>query len=195
MANRTPGGARNVVRAADLLSSLLSRIGIAVSGVAMLVSLTLVAYGVAMRYALNQPQTWLDELVGYLLVATVMLGASDALRQREHIAIDIVVGRLDAGKRFWVAVVALASVIATALLFIVEGWETMSFSRMVDLRSTGYLDAPLWTIQLLIPLGGAILLLNALTLLLRLLLRDLAVDEVVPLSDPTQLPDGRERGS
>ncbi|MGE0151265.1 MAG: TRAP transporter small permease [Reyranellaceae bacterium] len=193
--SRTADGARRTARAVDRLSRLVSDAGIAVCGVAMLASLALVVYGVVLRYALNQPQTWLDELVGYLLVATVMLGAADALRQREHIAIDILTGRLGPAKRFWVAVLALASVAATALLFIVEGWGTVVFSKMVDLRSTGYLDTPLWTVQLLIPVGGAILLLNALTLLLRLLLKDLPVDEVAPASDPTQLVDGRERGS
>jgi len=150
---------------------------------------------VVLRYAINRPQTWLDEMVGYLLVATVMLGATDALRQREHIAIDIVTGRLSAGNRFWVALLAMVSVAVTAVLFIVEGWGAVAFSKMVDLRSTGYLDMPLWTMQLLIPIGGAILLLNALTLLARLMVKDLPVDEIAPSTDPTQLLDGRERGS
>jgi len=189
------GGARSMARAADRLSRLLSDIGIAISGVAMLVSLVLVVYGVVLRYAINQPQTWLDEMVGYLLVATVMLGAADALRQREHIAIDIVTGRLNAQKRFWVAGLAMLAVVATALLFIVEGWGAVAFSKMVDMRSTGYLDMPIWTMQLLIPVGGAILLLNALTLLARLVVKDLAVDDVAPSNDPTQLLDGKERGS
>jgi len=189
------GGARSIARAVDRLSRLLSDIGIAISGVAMLVSLALVIYGVVLRYAINRPQTWLDEMVGYLLVATVMLGAADALRQREHIAIDIVTGRLSAGNRFWVALLAMVSVAVTAVLFIVEGWGAVAFSKMVDLRSTGYLDMPLWTMQLLIPIGGAILLLNALTLLARLMVKDLPVDEIAPSTDPTQLLDGRERGS
>lgn len=189
------GGARFTARAVDRLSRLLSDIGIAISGVAMLVSLALVVYGVVLRYAINRPQTWLDEMVGYLLVATVMLGAADALRQREHIAIDIVTGRLNARKRFWVAVLAMVAVAATALLFIVEGWGAVAFSKMVDMRSTGYLDMPIWTMQLLIPVGGAILLLNALSLLARLLVKDLAVDDVAPSNDPTHLLDHRERGS
>jgi C4-dicarboxylate transporter DctQ subunit len=188
-------GARALARAVDRLSRLLSDIGIAISGLAMLVSLVLVIYGVVLRYALNRPQSWLDELVGYLLVATVMLGAADALRQREHIAIDIITGKLDRKKRFWVAILALLSVAATAFLFIYEGWGAVAFSKMVDMRSTGHLDMPIWTMQLLIPVGGALLLLNAVTLLLRLLTKDLAVDDVAPASDPTQLIDGRERGS
>jgi C4-dicarboxylate transporter DctQ subunit len=191
----TNDGARRIARAVDRLSRLLSNAGIALSGIAMLVSFALVIYGVVLRYGLNRPQSWLDELVGYLLVAIVMLGASDALRQREHIAIDIVTGKLDRKKRFWVAVLALASVAATAVIFLHEGWGAVAFSKMVDLRSTGHLDTPLWTVQLLIPIGGVLLLLNAATLLIRLLLRDLPVDEVAPASDPTQLVDGRERGS
>jgi C4-dicarboxylate transporter DctQ subunit len=188
-------GARRTARAVDHFSRLLSDAGIALCGLAMLASLGLVVYGVVLRYGLNQPQTWLDELVGYLLVATVMLGAADALRHKEHIAIDIVTGRLSQRARFWVGVLALLAVAATAVLFVVEGWGAVAFSKMVGLRSTGYLDTPIWTVQLLIPIGGALLLLNALTLLARLMVRDLPVDEIAPSSDPAHLLDQQERGS
>jgi TRAP-type C4-dicarboxylate transport system permease small subunit len=188
-------GARRLARAVDRLSRLLSDIAIAIAGLATLVSLVLVIYGVVLRYALNRPQSWLDELMGYLLVAIVMLGAADALRQREHIAIDLLTSRLNEAKRFWVAVLGMIAVAATAALFIAEGWGAVAFSKMVGLRSTGYLDTPLWTVQLLVPVGGFLLLLNAATLLARLLVKDLPVDEIAPASDPTQLIDGRERGS
>jgi TRAP-type C4-dicarboxylate transport system permease small subunit len=89
----------------------------------------------------------------------------------------------------------MIAVAATAALFIAEGWGAVAFSKMVGLRSTGYLDTPLWTVQLLVPVGGFLLLLNAATLLARLLVKDLPVDEIAPASDPTQLIDGRERGS
>lgn len=191
--NVEPGGARRIARAADRISRLLSDAGIAISGGAMLTSLVLVVYGVVLRYGFNQPQTWLDELVGYLLVATVMLGACDALRKREHIAIDLLTARLGGRGRFVVAVVALLAVALAALLFITEGWETVAFSKMVDMRSTGYLAAPLWVVQALIPLGGALLLLNAATLLGRLLAGDIAVDELAP---PTDQQHGQpERGA
>ncbi|MGE3904682.1 MAG: TRAP transporter small permease [Reyranellaceae bacterium] len=179
-------GARIAARAADRLSRLVSDAGIAVAGVAMLASLCLVVYGVVLRYGLNQPQTWLDELVGYLLVATVMLGACDALRKREHIAIDLMTARLGRRGRFAVAILGLVAVGLTAALFIDEGWETVAFSRMVDMRSTGYLAAPLWIVQSLIPLGGALLLLNAVTLLARLLSGDLAADDLAPPAETEQ---------
>ena len=42
----------------------------------------------------NWPLTWGDEMLGYLLVATVMAGAAEALRRGDHIAIDLVTSRL-----------------------------------------------------------------------------------------------------
>ncbi len=186
-------GARIAARAADRLSRLVSDVSIAVAGLAMLTSLCLVVYGVVLRYGLNQPQTWLDEVVGYLLVATVMLGACDALRKREHIAIDLLTARLGRRGRFLVAALGLVAVGLTALLFIDEGWETVAFSRMVDMRSTGYLAAPLWIVQALIPLGGALLLLNATTLLARLLSGDLAADDLAPPAAAEQQTPPAER--
>jgi C4-dicarboxylate transporter, DctQ subunit len=50
----------------------------------------LVAYSVVMRYFMNRPIPWVDELVGYLLVGLVMLAAADALRRGEHIAVDLI---------------------------------------------------------------------------------------------------------
>jgi len=191
--SNTDSGARIAARAADRLSRLVSDVGIAVAGLAMLASLGLVVYGVALRYGLNQPQTWLDEVVGYLLVATVMLGACDALRKREHIAIDLLTARLGRRARFLVAVLGLIAVGLTALLFIDEGWETVAFSKMVDMRSTGYLAAPLWIVQALIPLGGALLLLNATTLLARLLSGDLAADDLAPPAAAEQPAPPSER--
>ena len=53
----------------DRLVRGVARLAIALAAVALLASLFLVCYSVVMRYFLNQPVPWVDELVGYLLVA------------------------------------------------------------------------------------------------------------------------------
>ena len=72
----------------------LAALGIALAALTLIASMLLVTYAVVMRYFLNQPPPWVDEAVGYLLVATVMLAAANALLQGEHIAIDILPERL-----------------------------------------------------------------------------------------------------
>jgi len=141
----------------DRLVRGLARLGIALAAVALLASMFLVCYSVVMRYFLNQPVPWVDELVGYLLVASVMLAAADALLEGEHIAVDIVTERLSARGRRWSALLGLIAVAASAALLTVEGVDMVAFSRMVDLRSNGYMEAPMWVPQLMVPVGAVLM--------------------------------------
>jgi TRAP-type C4-dicarboxylate transport system permease small subunit len=135
----------------------IARIGLAIAAAAMLASLALIVYAVFERYALGTPVPWTDELVGYLLVAMVMLAAADALLEGEHISVDIVTERLrERGKRVTL-VIGLVAVAAAGVLIAVEGSGMVSFSRMVDLRSNGYLATPMWLPQLFVPIGGVLL--------------------------------------
>lgn len=145
----------------------LARIGLALAALALLASLVTIGYSVLMRYVFGAPLTWTDELVGYLLVASVMLAAPDALLEGEHISVDIVTERLTGRGRKTAYLLGLAAVAATALLLLVEGLRTVEFSRMVGLRSNGYFALPLWLPQLLIPAGALLLLLAAIVAFLR----------------------------
>ena len=131
--------------------------GVAIAAASTLVSMAVIAYSVVMRYVFNEPVPWVDELVGYLLVASVMLAAADALFHGEHIAVDVLTERLAGRGRRIVALVGLAAVAVTAVLLAWEGVDMVAFSRMVDLRSNGYLAAPMWLPQLAVPAGAALL--------------------------------------
>ncbi len=145
----------------DRAVSALARLGIALAAIALLASMAVIAYSVVMRYVLNQPVPWVDELAGYLLVACVMLASADALRQGEHIAVDIVTERLSRRGRRWTARLGLAAVALSALLLAIEGFDMVAFSRMVGLMSNGYLAVPMWIPQLFVPVGAVLLLLAA----------------------------------
>lgn len=145
----------------DRIVGGLAALGIALAAIALLASLFVIVYSVVMRYFLNQPAAWVDELAGYLLVACVMLAAADALRQGEHIAVDIVTERLSARGRRLTLLVGLVAVAASAALLLIEGLDMVAFSRMVGLLSNGYLAVPMWIPQLFVPVGAALLLLAA----------------------------------
>jgi TRAP-type C4-dicarboxylate transport system permease small subunit len=128
------------------------------SAAALLASLATIAYSVVRRYVFGAPVAWTDELVGYLLVASVMLAAADALFDDEHIAVDIVTERLPPRGKRAVLLFGLAAVAATALLLLVEGLGMVQFSHLVGLRSNGYLAVPMWIPQSLVPIGALLLL-------------------------------------
>ena len=142
----------------ERLVRALAALGITLAAIALLASMFVIGYSIVMRYLLNQPQPWVDELAGYLLVAAVMLAAADALLKGEHIAVDIVTERLSGRGKRRVALGGLVAVALSALLLAVEGVDMVGFSRMVGLMSNGYLAVPMWIPQLLVPAGAVLLL-------------------------------------
>ncbi len=147
---------------------LITDVAMALAALSVLVSLVLVCYSVAMRYFFARPEPWVDEAVGYVLVASVSFAIAEALRKGEHISVDILTERLGSRGQRFVQVLGLLAVTLTAIILVSEGWEMVAFSRMAGIRSIGYLAIPIWTAQALVPAGGALLLLAALAELLRL---------------------------
>jgi TRAP-type C4-dicarboxylate transport system permease small subunit len=139
----------------------VSRCSLVAATLACLGSLGLVCYGVGMRYFFGQPQPEVDELVGWLMVATVMLAMPEAQRLGEHVAVDSLLERLEDNGRRILAAIGLLAVAATAVILVYEGWAMVAFSRMVGLASN-ISGAPVWFVQLLVPVGFALLLLVAL---------------------------------
>jgi C4-dicarboxylate transporter, DctQ subunit len=175
---------RRVAAVVERLTGTLCRFALGLSAIALLASFALVVYSVAMRYFVNQPIPWVDELVGYLLVGIVMLAAADALRRGEHIAVDLVTDRLGYRGRLITTFASLVAVAIVGLVFVVGGLDTASFTRMLGIRSTGYLAVPMHWPQLLIPVGGLLLLVAAIGGLIRLFLGLAAYDDSATSGQP-----------
>jgi C4-dicarboxylate transporter, DctQ subunit len=157
-----------LVRAVDRVIGIACIIGTGLAAVLLLSSLALVSYSVLMRYFMGRPIPWVDELVGYLLVGLVMLAAADALRRGEHIAVDLLTGRLGPrGKRRALAFGHFACLVA-GIALLIGGWQTAAFTKMLGILSTGYLAMPMHLPQMMIPIGGALLALAALSGLMRM---------------------------
>lgn len=129
----------------------------AIATLLVLVDLVLLGASVMARYVMSTPITWSDEIVALSLTAITTLAAPKVLLDRGHIEVDIFTlmarGRLSLAIRLWSSL----AVLAVALLLIFNGWSTAMFSRMIGLLTEGYLELPLWPLQLLLPLGGALL--------------------------------------
>lgn len=139
----------------------------ALSAAGLLVSLTLIGWAVLMRYLFNAAPIWVDEVVGFLLVGIVLLAAAQTFRRGEHIGVDLLVGRLSVKSKRWALAWSAIATGAVALVLIVNGWETASLARMLGLVTEGHLEWPTWWLMLLMPVGGALLLLTAVEALWR----------------------------
>ncbi len=163
-----PGGAALV--GLSRVVSLLVAAGMGVAALALLSSMFLIGWAVVMRYVFNAAPVWVDEVVSFSLVAIVLLGAAQTLRRGEHIGVDLLVERLPpAGKRWARAWGALATMLMAAVL-VWNGWGTAMLARQLGLLTEGALEWPTWMLMLLMPVGGALLLLAALEALWRAVL-------------------------
>jgi len=161
----TPGGGSLAT-----LEALSRHIGIAANGLAAICCFSLggiVAHSVFMRYVLNQPQTWADELSGYVMVLMVMLGVAEAFRRNDHIGIDLVTQKLRPRAKYFTDLWSTISVIIIALVLLVSSIEMVEFSYSVGLISEGYVEIEMWIPQSAIPMGMGLLIIAAVNRLLQ----------------------------
>jgi C4-dicarboxylate transporter DctQ subunit len=160
---------QRAARAVESGVGTVSRIAVGLAGATVLATLAMVCYAIAARYFFNRPQSWSDEAVGWLIVVSVMLAIPEAQRRAEHIGVDALTERLGARARWWVALLGVVSVAVVGYLLVSEGIEMVSFTRMVGLLSNVLPEVPLWAVQALVPIGGALLLMVTAAQLLCLL--------------------------
>ena len=113
---------------------------------------------VVSRYLLDLPLVWTEETGRHLMIWMVFLSSTVVYRRRQHIAIDLIGGRLGPRGR------AVASIVVTLLLafffflMVRYGWELTT--KTMNQRSSA-LRYPMGYAYAALPVGGALLLLYA----------------------------------
>lgn len=132
-------------------------LGGAISASLILATFVVTIYAIWMRYLMNMPLLWADEVTGWALVAIVMLGAAEAYRQGDHIAIDLISSR---AKGAWAQVagyVSDLSVLGFAGVVCVSTWEAISFARMFGSFTSGNVVIETWIPQSPLLIGAVLL--------------------------------------
>lgn len=107
------------------------------------------------RYLFSWPLAWTEELARYLFVWSVFIGASQAMRHGEHIAVGMVVERLPR-RAAQVVGLAMLALMATFLgVVIVKGYELAM--KVIDLPSTA-LEWPMALVYAPLPAVALIML-------------------------------------
>lgn len=122
----------------------------------------MLTYEVVARYFFTMPTVWAAELSQLCLIWGSLLAMAWALRARRHIAVDALAVRLPAGVLRLTDAFAMLVVASFSAAVVWKGWPIFwdSFERG---RTTGsMLDLPSWIAELAVPLGFAVLFLQAL---------------------------------
>jgi C4-dicarboxylate transporter DctQ subunit len=165
-AAREPRALRWLGRAVALLTGG----AIALSAAGLLVSMTLIGWSIVMRYVFNRAPVWVDDAVGFLLVAIVMLAAAQVLRRGEHIGVDLFTERLPPRAARWAQAWGAFAALVVAVILVHNGWETAMQSRQFGIVTEGRIEWPVWWLMMLLPAGGLLMGLVAVESLWRLAL-------------------------
>lgn len=172
---------RPALRLLGRVVSALAALATALGAACLLVSLALIGWAVVMRYVFNDAPIWVDEVVGFALVAVVMLSAASALRSGEHINVDLLLGFLSTRARRWAQAWAALATLLVAVLLVVNGSETATLAHRLGLLTEGSLEWPTWLLMLFMPIGGTLLGLAAIEALWR------AIVGEPPTGTPSQI--------
>jgi C4-dicarboxylate transporter DctQ subunit len=160
----------------------LADVAALLAGVATLAITLLVTYDVLMRYFLNEPQLFVDEVASFLLVFVIFAGLAATFRAGVHVRVDLLTAHLPGRFRARLRLVSLAlGVLVLAVSIWVTTDSTLSAWRYGRVSAVELY--PLWPVMALIPAGLLLLLLAmAATFVrqLRALGAGAAADEVPP---------------
>lgn len=116
-----------------------------------------VLWQVASRYILNSPSSYTDELAGYLLIWVGLLGAAYVAGKREHLAIDLLLQRSSAKRRFRLEIIIGIVVILFAIVVMIIGGTWLVYTRFYLSVKSAALGMPLGIVYLVLPISGILI--------------------------------------
>jgi TRAP-type mannitol/chloroaromatic compound transport system permease small subunit len=133
--------------------------------------IALVATNVLLRYAFSFGSVWAQELEWHLLAAVILLGMSYALQRGENVRVDVFYAGFSARARFFVNLASGLLTLAVAGLFIKLSLAYVAQSYSIGETSADPGGIPMrWAVKGLIPVGFALLALQTLGALMKLVL-------------------------
>lgn len=174
-------------------------IAAAVSASLLPVLVVVVLVNVVSR-AVGHALSWPFEVSIFIFGISALLVGGQVLKDREHVAVDILPRKLGARGRTVLKGIALIIIAAVAVVLVVQGSATAIESTRIRERSIFQttFNPEIWWFRWMIPLGGLLLLFETLRQLFRLrstVVEDIAFDSEEPviddaMSDETEQDEG-----
>ncbi|QJD86515.1 TRAP transporter small permease [Cohnella herbarum] len=143
-----------VLKAIDGLNKLVGY----VVGLMLGVMSIIIVVQVFCRFVIDYPLTWSEEAARYLMVYTVFLGASLALRNHRMIAIEIISESVKPKVRKVLRIIVALISIVFFLILLVKGVDMLEIVSRQTSASLGFsMDIP----YMAIPIGAALMLINS----------------------------------
>jgi TRAP-type C4-dicarboxylate transport system permease small subunit len=152
---------RLIDRLGDLLATLSAWMFFAIGG--------MILWEVILRYLFTSPTIWAEEMARFFQIWALYIAAASVLRSGSMIRIGLLIDRLGPGPRALAEIFSLAVIaVFSAVAFWYGGWialDSMETGRM----SGTMLNVPNWMTEIAIPAGFAVLFLQSLVQIARVL--------------------------
>ena len=106
-----------------VLNSKLSRFAMYVACICLIWLLSVVIYGVIMRYVFNNAPPYVEQVALLLVISVAMFGAAAGVRDAGHIGLDSIVRVLPHQAQFWCSAVVHLLSIVFALSLLAGGYQ------------------------------------------------------------------------
>lgn len=116
-----------------------------------------VCYSVVMRYFFKQPPIWVVQTCEYSLLWLVFLGTTWLLREKGHVAVDIIYSRLDKKKRAWVNCFTFFGAMLVCLIAGIIGFDYTLECIQKNVMDVRAVRVPKYIVFLIIPVGMSFL--------------------------------------
>ena len=153
------------------INKILKNLDAIITGATLTLCVILVNINVIMRYFLNHPLQWCDEIVTSLFVWTVFIGSAYAHRKHAHLGVDILVNIFPHHMKSTVQFIM--DILQILVLVMLTGISAQYVYHLVYVRGayklavTDMLRLPKWWTGIAVPLGFGLSLIYALYFLVK----------------------------
>lgn len=130
-----------------------------IAGMSLIILILITFLGVWMRYLVNNPFIWQEEVQLWCFVWVVFFGASAAFRHSSHVAIDIIVDRLPPTLKKFVDIINYF-IVMFILFYLMRHGTNLVMQLLRTGRTTNILDVPYPVIYAAFPIGCALMMIN-----------------------------------
>jgi C4-dicarboxylate transporter DctQ subunit len=127
------------------------------AGAIMVFTTGAICYGVVMRYFLRSPSIWVVQTSEYALLWMVFLGTTWLLRERGHVAVDIIYSHLREKRKAFLNLITfcLAGTACAVIVFFGTQytWQCI-VNGITDVRAV---TVPKYSVFIIIPIGSLLL--------------------------------------
>jgi len=120
------------------------------------IMIALVGVEVFMRYVFNNPPLIADEFAAYLLVAVSFFGLSQAFLEGSHVRITFLSDKLSTIIARWLRLIILVMSETFLIIMVYSNYEYLTFSIMINERSSSWINFPLKYSQATILIGFSV---------------------------------------